>query len=67
MGKVILGMFLAFGLVFFIGVVAVHSPSDSANNPPNTASAYTVSESMQVSALKLWSDYQANEVAADNV
>jgi TonB family protein len=66
-GKVILGMFLAIGFLFFVGVVLVLSHSDTANAPSSTAAAYTASESMAVSAPKLWVDYQANEVAADGI
>lgn len=72
MGKVILGVFLGIGFLMFIGLVA---STNSTKTATSQASSPTVAASenpampepsMSVSAVKLWSDYQANEVAADN-
>lgn len=72
MGKVILGVFLGIGLLMLIGLVAstnsTKTTSGQASSPTVTASENPVlpEPSTSVSAVKLWSDYQANEVAADN-
>lgn len=64
MGKIILGIFIGVGLLLCLVIVAGRRPNDSANEQ----SSYSVAETpaVSVSAAKLWSDYQANEVAADN-
>jgi TonB family protein len=68
-------MVLGVGLLFCIGLVLVHKPNQSTDNPSNTIRTPTMSEteshpapqSIPVSALKLYTDYHQNEVAADNV
>jgi TonB family protein len=66
-GKVFLGMLMGFGLlivgIIFIGVLVSHPGSRGTDETNATTAAQTIS----VSAPKLWADYQANEVAADNV
>ena len=79
MGKVFLGMVLGvlllFVLLVFVGVVSSRKDSNGSSAESSTASSVSREEqepresqvAFTVTALKLWSDYQANEVAADNV
>lgn len=72
MGKVILGVFLGIVFLMFIGMVfstkrTNPTVSETSSAPVDSGHPVVPEPSMSVSAVKLWSDYQANEVAADNV
>ena len=72
MGKIVLGALLGFGLLFAAIVlfgVSVMQNKNSASNSIADASGSNneiAETSISVNALNLWSDYHANEVAADN-
>lgn len=70
MGKIVLGVMLGLMGLGIIGVLivafAVHSVAPNGASSP-AASQIDESRAIHVSAVKLWSDYHANEVAADNV
>lgn len=71
MRKLIGGLFLAFAFMFIvilmIGVFAGKSHSSNAPDTPSESASKEVEAATPVNAVKLWSDYQANEVAADNL
>jgi hypothetical protein len=70
MGKIVLGVMLGLMSLGIIGVLivafAVHSVASNGASSP-AVSQIDESRAIHVSAVKLWSDYHANEVAADNV
>ena len=70
MGKIVLGVILgviSLGIIGFLVVAfAVHSVATNGGAGP-ASTPVDVSTAIRVSAVKLWSDYHANEVAADNV
>ena len=68
MGKVLLGMLLGVVLLFLvIAFVGVNSRHDESTASVATRAAMEAPVALSVTAPKLWPDYQANEVAADNV
>ena len=71
MGKVLLGMLLGVGLLVLVVVfVGVSSHSNSSNRTADDSTASVATEAppaISVTAPKLWADYHANEVAADNI
>lgn len=69
-GKIVLGVMLGLmglGIIgFLIVAAAVHSVASSGTSSL-TPTPINDSHAIHVSAVKLWSDYHANEVAADNM
>lgn len=68
MGKLLLGIFMGVGL-FILGIVLIavliFRPGTMATSDSSMATQYSP-QAISVSAPKLWADYHANEVAADN-
>ena len=68
MGRVFWGMLMGIGLLIlgiaFVGALVSRPSSKRASNETD---AIATSRAISVSAPKLWADYHANEVAADNV
>ena len=68
MGKIILGIFIGVGALVCLAIFWVSLTSSQSASPALGAETAAMSESPEISlsAAKLWSDYQENEVAADN-
>jgi len=71
MGKILLGMVLGVVLLLIIGFVGVsnshHTGSSVAPENVSEVAEPVAPVALAVTAPKLWSDYHANEVAADNI
>lgn len=67
MGKIILGAILGVGaLIVGIAVIGIVSSDRGAANNSNAVGTFSTRPAISVIAPKLWADYQAIEVAADN-